>query len=279
MSDNYAPILRTHGVKLERKVQSDPTLNVVAAAYKVWRDSSLAVHTRDKDGVLNLVDALNDYKDQVEPILDCRPNSAQEMLQPSILEEFFEYLFCRLDLTVNFRVPIRHPSRGFLSLSFNPSSLRKLVESPEFTVRAKDHDFIIGGQATLNVVGASGHREPTDIVIPAVAIECKRYLERNMLDECAGTAERMKRATPYCLYIVASEFLKMDDGYPEMTEIDEIYILRHQRNSERKKCKPASRPIDGELIWDLYQEVVHHLKKIWWDPESALKTGKVFNRP
>jgi hypothetical protein len=41
------------------------------------------------------------------------------------------------------------------------------------------------------------------IFVPAVALECKRHLERNTLAECAGLAARVKRATPYCLCVVA----------------------------------------------------------------------------
>ena len=91
------------------------------------------------------------------------------------------------------------------------------------------------------------------MVVPAVAIECKRYLERNMLDECSGTAERVKRATPYCLYVVVSEYLKMDNARPELSRIDEIYVMRKQRNSERGASDFVAKPIDHTLVFDLYE--------------------------
>nr|AAY87147.1 mutant BbvCI restriction endonuclease subunit 2 [synthetic construct] len=285
MFNQFNPLVYTHGGKLERKSKKDKTASKVfeefgvMEAYNCWKEASLCIQQRDKDSVLKLVAALNTYKDAVEPIFDSRLNSAQEVLQPSILEEFFEYLFSRIDSIVGVNIPIRHPAKGYLSLSFNPHNIETLIQSPEYTVRAKDHDFIIGGSAKLTIQGHGGEGETTNIVVPAVAIGCKRYLERNMLDECAGTAERLKRATPYCLYFVVAEYLKLDDGAPELTEIDEIYILRHQRNSERNKPGFKPNPIDGELIWDLYQEVMNHLGKIWWDPNSALQRGKVFNRP
>ena len=46
-----------------------------------------------------------------------------------------------------------------------------------------------------------------------------------MLDSCAATASRLKTAMPYCIYIVASEYMKMSDAAPELTDIDEVYIL------------------------------------------------------
>jgi len=100
-----------------------------------------------------------------------------------------------------------------------------------------------------------------------------------MLDECAGTAEKVKRATPYCLYFVVAEYLKMDDAAPEVSLIDEIFILRKQRNSERLSTGFRPNPIDPDLVWEIYDGSIRHLKKVWWDPSSALKTGKAFGRP
>ena len=100
-----------------------------------------------------------------------------------------------------------------------------------------------------------------------------------MLDECSGTAEKVKKATPYCLYFVVAEFLKMDDAAPEMSRIDEIYVLRKQRNSERLAENFIPKPIDASLVVDIYRQVQRHLTRVWWDPQSALTVGKAFNVP
>ena len=100
-----------------------------------------------------------------------------------------------------------------------------------------------------------------------------------MLDECAGTAEKVKRATPYAIYFVVAEYLKMDDAAPEISLIDEIFVLRKQRNSERSDAAFKPNPIDATLVWEIYELSIRHLKKVWWDPDSALKTGKAFGRP
>ena len=129
---------------------------------------------------------------------------------------------------------------------------------------------------TFSIEGVAGVTQDS-VVVPAVAIECKRYLERNMLDECSGTAEKVKKATPYCLYFIVAEYLKMDDCRPELSKIDEIYILRRQRNSDRLAKNFIPNPIYGDLVWDVYSRVLAHLGRIWWDPNSALETGKLFN--
>jgi hypothetical protein len=184
-----------------------------------------------------------------------------------------------LESSIGALIPVREPASGYLELIFHPKSLRSLVAMPEYTARTKDHDFVIGGQVDLTIRGVfSREGKTSQIIIPAAAFECKRYLERNMLDECAGTAEMVKRATPYCRYTVVAEYLKMDEAFPELTSIDQIFILRKQRNSERLASDFVPKPISSELVYSLFQETIDHLKKIWWDPESVLKTGKLLNR-
>jgi hypothetical protein len=278
MEPSHGPQEFVHGSKLRRKATEDGAddLTPALAAYEIWRAKSLAIHGREKDDVRELTTLLNAYKDTAEPMFDKRANSAQEVLQPSIIEEFFEYLFSPIATTIG-TAGVRKPASGFLDLVFHPRSITTLIKRPEHTIRTKDHDFIIGSHLTMKL--SQGTDEPTieSIIVPAVALECKRYLERNMLDECSGTAAKVKAATPYCLYVVVAEYLKMDDSRPELSKIDEIYILRRQRNSERNASDFKANPIAPDLVWDLYLMIINHLGRIWWDPENGVKAGKMFN--
>jgi hypothetical protein len=275
----FEPQAYTHGDRLRRKVASDSKLSPVLDAYNSWRAASLAIQGRKKKDIESLTAALNEYKNFVEPVLDARANSAQEGLQPSILEEFFGYLFSELSQEIGVEL-LRRPASSFIGLIFNPKNINSLVSAPEYTVRSKDHDFVLGARLRMDISaeGASAARSER-LVVPAVAIECKRYLERNMLDECAGTAERIKKSTPYCRYIVAAEFLKLDHASPELSQIDEIFVLRRQRNSERGSEATVVQPIYDDLVVAIYEDVLSHLKRVWWDPQSGLKTGRVFNFP
>lgn len=283
------PNIYIHGSKLKRKASEDSAADLVKALgyYNDWRAKTLHITERKHSDINLLVKYLNEYKDLAEPIFDSRENSAQEVLQPSILEEFFEYLFCNIDSAVGTTVGVREPSHGYIDLAFNPKDLSELMTKPSFTVRRKDHDFIIGTRLQLHlkvISGTTGMTKITaeindqheDIVVPAIAIECKRYLERNMLDECAGTAEKVKSATPYCLYFVVAEYLKMDEGSPELTKIDEVFVLRKQRNSDRSAPGFVAKPICPELICEIFDLSVKHLRRVWWNPNSALTTGKLF---
>jgi len=103
-----------------------------------------------------------------------------------------------------------------------------------------------------------------------------------MLDSCAGTAKRLKSAMPYCLYIVAAEYMKMDDAYPELTDIDELFILAKASNADRLRFKSEGKLphlICDLLMQDIFEMVSNHLNKIWWSPEDALSRGRVIGRP
>ncbi len=274
----FEPASYVHGNKLQRKADKDPNLAPGFERYLKWREDRLAITERSEEDVSRLVAIMDEYKSEVEPVFDARKNSAQEVLQPSIIEEFFEYLFCNISEQVGVDV-LREPAAGYIDLVFNPKSLESLVSAPEYTIRRKDHDFVIGALVGLQFRAVGSDKVAEEgVVVPAIAIECKRYLERNMLDECSGTAEKVKRSTPYCRYYVVAEYLKMDDASPEMSLIDEIYILRKQRNSERLAKGFVPNPIAPDLVWDLYVKCVDHLKRIWWDPDAALETGRVFGR-
>lgn len=80
----------------------------------------------------------------------------------------------------------------------------------------------------------------------------------------------------------ASEYMKMSDAAPELTDIDEVYILCKAKNADRERRKRAHQDpfnIDAELIIDLYNRVCRHLNAIWWKPEDAVENGKIINRP
>ena len=170
---------------------------------------------------------------------------------------------------------------SYVSLSFTPASFGELFSNPKAYIHTKDQDFVLGANVEI-MIKADGEQETTTTVITAVAIECKTYLERNMLDSCAATASRLKTAMPYCIYIVASEYMKMSDAAPELTDIDEVYILCRAKNADRERRKRENLPlfdIDADLIIDLYNRVSRHLNAIWWKPEDAVENGKIINRP
>lgn len=175
-------------------------------------------------------------------------------------------------------------TNSYVSLTFSPHSFLDIFSDPNPRIAKKDQDFAIGAAFQLSISPKGGGSAiSSEILIPIVAIECKTYLAKNHLDMCASTAANIKNAAPYCMYIVAAEFIKMDKGvFPELTDISEIYVLCKAKNGDRKKRKDAGMPphdIYEDLVCDLFNRVTGHLGAVWWDPGSALKSGKVIQRP
>jgi hypothetical protein len=290
---------RAHGPALENKIAetNDADLKRVFDSYKIFITTAEAIsfdiHNPEssKSAVIDLTKALNSYREIAIPILEARDNSGQENLRSSILEEFFQLLLFPLTSEVREKhsgAVTLGKANSYVGLTFTPRSFGSLFENPAPSVHTKDQDFVLGCIVEIassikvkkNEKVGSKAASRAEVVVPVVAIECKTYIERNMLDSCAGTAKRLKAAMPYCLYLVAAEYMKMDDAYPELTDIDEVYILTKKSNSERLRQRAlVLHPICEDLILEIFQQVATHLNKIWWSPEDALERGRVINRP
>lgn len=247
------------------------------------RKQSLAFALTTLHDISDIVSALNNYRKHAIPVFDDLDNAGQKALGYTIMEEFFYLLFAKKATLMGLHNDSLFLGKGnsYVSLSFTPGSFAQIFDKPSAYIHTKNQDFVLGTNVQIQVK-AEGAPETANTVIPVVAIECKTYLERNMLDSCAATASRLKNAMPYCIYIVASEYMKMSDATPELTDIDEVYILCRAKNSDRERRKRNGEPpfdIDASLIIDLYERVERHLNAIWWKPDDAVEIGKVINRP
>lgn len=287
-----------HGPVLRRKCQDSESAELasVLAAYERFfaAATSISFDLNNTDArheaIDHLTSHLNRYRNIALPILEARDNSGQENLRSSILEEFFQILLYPLTMSVrdnHAQALTLGKANSYVSLTFTPRSFNALFENPVPHIHTKDQDFVLGCtvELSLNIRGAQTGgqtRAATEVVIPVIAIECKTYIERNMLDSCAGTAKRLKTAMPYCLYIVAAEYMKMDEAYPELTDIDELFVLARASNADRLRYRSEERTphrIHADLIKDIFDMTSIHLNKLWWSPEDALVRGKVIARP
>ena len=257
--------------------------NEVKTAYEVYEEAFSSITVFDENAIRTLVDALNTYRRIAIPVFDCLDNSGQQALGYTIMEEFF-FLFFHTYLKsekINYPNLFLGKGNSYVSLSFTPKSFESAFKDVSPYIHSKDQDFVLGVSVDIKVESADS-KSSEQTILPIVAIECKTYLEKNMLDSCANTASRLKRAMPYCLYMVASEYMKMSEASPELTDIDEVYILCKAKNSERLlRAKQGLSPfdIDSSLILDLFYRVKRHFDSIWWNPSEAVTNGKIICRP
>nr|CAA74999.1 Bpu10I restriction endonuclease beta subunit [Bacillus pumilus] len=255
--------------------------------YLYFRRSIDGLEITNDEAIFKLTQAANNYRDNVLYLFESRPNSGQEAFRYTILEEFFYHLFKDLVKKKFNQEPssiVMGKANSYVSLSFSPESFLGLYENPIPYIHTKDQDFVLGCAVDLKISPKNelNKENETEIVVPVIAIECKTYIERNMLDSCAATASRLKAAMPYCLYIVASEYMKMDQAYPELTDIDEVFILCKASVGERTALKKKGLPphkLDENLMVELFHMVERHLNRVWWSPNEALSRGRVIGRP
>lgn len=274
-----------HGILLKSKAKSDSNLKPVYEAYLSFLRNISSFNITDTRSVVRFVREFNSYRTKVLYQIEDRQNSGQENLRSSMLEEFFCHLFSDLIKRTLETEPTNlflGKTNAYVDLTFAPSSFAEMFIKPNPYIHTKDQDFILGVKIELIINANKKNEVSNEVVIPVVAIECKTYIERNMLDSCSGTASRLKKAMPYCIYVVAAEYMKLKDEQPELSDINEVYILCKSTVSERNALKSNRKPphlIHEDLILDLYKKIEGHLKSIWWSPDKALISGKIINRP
>lgn len=114
-----------------------------------------------------------------------------------------------------------------------------------------------------------------------MASECKVNLDKTMFQEAAGTATRLKQGVPYARYYILVEFLDMQPEDTRLTDIDNVFLLRHaerlpfEKRSDLQSVKKQRKdhPIDHGVIQMFLEEIRGFLQTKWYDPESALSRG------
>ena len=161
----------------------------IVSAYEEYRTNVDSIEGLSHDEIKQIVGFLNAYRKVAIPVFDNVPNSGQVGLGSTIMEEFFYILFKKkLDL-MNLEHDNTFVGKGnsYVSLSFTPGSFKDVFENPNTNIHTKDQDFVLGANVEIKIT-ADKNSQNMFTVIPVVAIECKTYLERNMLDSCAATA-------------------------------------------------------------------------------------------
>lgn len=267
----------THRTKYKDTL-SKQYLREIRAEYEKWKNANLAligpvrkVKKNDFKIIKKRVELFNRYKDFIDQQKYAEQFDSRSNLHSSALEEFMYYLF--KDMVADYSADaLIGKSRAFKDLSFKSDNYNSMLAKPGALLEVKDYDFVIG--ATINASfrckgNNTGDNESFDM--PAIAIECKTYLDKTMLESCSTTGEQLKKNNPNALYIVVAERLKLSEAVNlKNTKIDQIYILRKQKNTDRE-----NRFLSGYVANPVYDDVVFHLFNMVRDYLSADWGGKI----
>ncbi|TVU52558.1 MAG: Bpu10I family restriction endonuclease [Arthrospira sp. PLM2.Bin9] len=230
--------------------------------YEQWKSANQSLigpgskaHPNDLVIMDERVKILNDYKDFLDQQHYAAKFDSRSNLHSSVLEEFMYYLFRDLVQEISPHA-LLGKSHSFKDVFFRPPSYQEMLKKPYALIEIKDHDFAIGVSVETQMkCEGSPVVETHNWDIPAVAIECKTYLDKTMLQDISTAAEQLKYKNPNAMYIVVAEWLKLTDSVNlRKYKIDQIYILRKQKNTDRE-----FRYLESYQKNPIYSDVVQHL--------------------
>ncbi len=269
-----------HGRNILAKLQTSSILSAtqkkqlqkVIEKYKEWNNNNEMLTEYSDDAINQRVKWLNNYKNEIKNV----SFSAQSKFHSTILEEFLYYLFKDYLQKLNkdaqnngeeIKKIQLSGTRAYSNLYFAPENLTDFIKTPNMKINEKDQDFAIYRTILIKADG-----EQKLINVPVVSIECKTYIDKTMLEGSIATAEKIKNGNPYCLFLVVTECYDVSlDVDPAYSRINQIYVMR----KEKRKSK-NSKPIDFEVVKDIFKFVRNHLERSWSNIEQKLiKEGKI----
>jgi hypothetical protein len=265
--------------------ESRKLLSEIRKQYDRWKKENESLRgpflqkaAQDEKTIEKRTKLFSDYKDFIDQRHYAEKFDSRSNLHSSVLEEFIYFLF--RDLVSNFPGrPLIGKSSSFKDLFFFPASFTEMVSSPHARIEIKDHDFVIGAtiEARFNCRGV-GTAENYALELPAVAIECKTYLDKTMLEGSSTAAAQLKYKNPNALYIVVMEWLKLTSEINlKKYAVDQIYVFRRQKNTDREFRYDEGydkKPIDAAVVSHLYNTVREHLSGAWGGSvEEGLERG------
>lgn len=275
-----------HGKNIKTKLSTERNkvniklLKEIIPRYEKWRELNKKIIGISREDIYRRVELLNNYKNFIDQDKFRKERGRkygftfQSKLHSTVIEEFLYYLFKDIPILKNKAIALG-PTKAYVDMSFSPRSLEHWKVNPGVDIKVKDQDFAIGKEIFCIFSSTKERKNKVEktLLVPIIAIECKTYLDKTMLDGASYAAERLKRGNPYALYVVLTETNALDINVnPKHTQIDEIFILRKQKANER-----ISKPIDKQIIWELFNFIKNHLEKEWWNPEKATKRGRLIH--
>ncbi len=186
---------------------------------------------------------LNNYRINIHEFASEHKIMSQSKFESSFLEEISNYLFGNLSVIKS----------GKLSI-FNKGIYAGLKIKEDFSIDIikKDVDFCIGKKITLNI----NNQSPVDLIIPAISVEVKTYLDATMFGEIKSSSKTLKSATPNSKAYVLMGYKNIADEHilaaRQDSTLDELFVLQEAENM----------PLNAETLYEYYVEIVKSIRSI-----------------
>lgn len=257
-----------------RDEESKKFLVEIREKYEIWKTNNLSLNgpfknkqDNDEEIIKKRVEYFEEYKNFLDQQDYAEKFDSRSNLHSSVLEEFMYYLF--KDLVLSFSEDaLIGKARAFKDIFFQAKNYDQMVEKPNVLIEIKDHDFVIGAniEAKFKCEGKD-FQQIEKLQIPAVAIECKTYLDKTMLEGSSNAGEQLLMKNPNALYIVVSEWLKLTEKVNlKKYKVNQIFVLRKQKNTDREfryDDNYEKNPIYDDVVIKLFNMVREHLTNPW----------------
>lgn len=254
--------------------ESKQYLREIREKYEPWKAANLSIsgpkreiQETDEAIIEQRVRLFNEYKDFLDQQHYAEKFDSRSNLHSSALEEFMYYLF--KDLVSDYSEhALIGKSHAFKDIFFRSDNYINMITTPNIYVEKKDHDFVIGSTINANFqCKGMLNNDSVSFDMPAVAIECKTYLDKTMLEGASTAGEQLKSRNPNAMYIVVAERLKLTEAVNlKKYKVDQIYVLRKQKNTDREFRYLegyVSNPIYADAVWHLFSTVREYLETDW----------------
>lgn len=187
--------------------------------------------------------------------------SSQSKFESSILEESMYRIFSKY-----IKSSIEAGSiKAYSNMYFSPSSFDEFIENTNFKFNVKDQDFALYKNIEVNI-----NNIKKNTAVPIVAIECKTYLDKTMLEGSIATADKIKYGNPFCFFCIVTECYDVSVEVDiNTTRIDQIYVLTKQKGRDK------SAKIQEDVLEKLYQDISNHLNSSWSNVEEKIKKNGI----
>ena len=188
--------------------------------------------------------------------------TSQSKFEPTILEESIFRMFLDQENDIIKIGGIQ----AYSNIYFSNRNFNDFKDNTIFKFNTKDQDFAIYKEVDVNIDG-----KKEKISVPIIAMECKTYLDKTMLEGSIATAEKIKNGNPYCRFCIVTEYYQVDLNVDiKSTRIDQIYVLRKCKN------KDSNNSIMKDVLELLYSDTKDYLNDSWSNiEENILKHGIV----
>lgn len=205
----------------------------------------------------------NNKNDNGKPIFSAQSKFESTILEEALFRMFKEYESEKINIG---------GIKAFSNMFFSPSDFENFKEKSNIKINTKDQDFAIYKLVDISVTDNSS---VTKAYIPVLAVECKTYLDKTMLEGSVATAEKIKNGNPYCRFCIVTERYDVDKKVDiKNSRIDQIYILK----KDAKKNNADTINIAKDVVKLLYEDTGRHLNAKWTDIEKSIREkGIVFD--